>query len=112
MDIESALIEWLGANTSIPWSGDVPKGKPPFGTVERTGGGIKDVVIDSPMVAIQLWGTTRSEAKDLAIEVRKILPRFAYEPHVRKVSIQSIQNFPDDDGKKPRYQVVAEIKTS
>lgn len=112
MDIESALISWLNSSTPLEWHGEVPRGHPPFGTVERTGGGVKDVVIDSPMLAIQVWGKSRSEAKTLAYEVKNILPRFVYEPHIKKVSIQSIYNYPDETGNKARYQIVAEIKTA
>lgn len=111
MDIEATLIEWLSKNTDIEWHGNIPKRKPPFGTVERTGGGMSDVVIDSPMVAIQVWGESRSQAKKIAYEVKRILPRIVYEPRFKKATIQSLYNFPDDKGNKARYQIVAEFKT-
>ena len=110
VDIESRLVAWLNASTGIEWHGDVPERRPDeFGTLERTGGGISDVVIDSPEVALQVWAPTRSRAKDLAIEVCRVLPRFAYEPGIRKAVVDSAYNFPD--GKRARYQITAHFKT-
>ena len=112
VDIEAALIAWLPDKTGIPWHGDVPEDRPEqFGTVERTGGGISDVVIDSPTVALQLWGKSRSDAKNLAYKARDALPAFAYEPGVRKVEVETLYNFPDEKGNQARYQIIAHFKT-
>ena len=112
VDIEAALVAWLPAKTGIPWYGDVPKERPArFGTVERTGGGVSDIVIDSPTVAFQLWGMSRDEAKALAYKARDALPAFCSEPGVRKVRVEALYNFPDEKGNQARYQVIAHFKT-
>lgn len=112
VDIEARLVAWLPAATGLPWYGDVPKERPVrFGTVERTGGGMSDAVIDSPTVALQVWGASRSEAKSLAYAVRNALPSFAYEDGVRKVSVDSLYSFPDTEAHHARYQIVARFKT-
>lgn len=112
MDIEGALVAWLPGVTGIEWFGEVPRDRPDrFGTVERTGGGMSDVVVDSPMVALQLWGTSRDDAKELAYRARDALPAFVRERGVRKVAVNSLYNFPDEEGNKARYQLVAQFKT-
>lgn len=111
MNIENTLIVWLNENTEISWSTAVPKGEAPFGTLERTGGGISDVVIDSPMVALQVWGKTQEEANALAYSVRAVIPELVRVPGVCRVSINSMYNFPDEKGGRPRYQIVLDIKT-
>lgn len=112
-DIERALVEWLPAATGIEWYGDVPDPRPErFGTVERTGGPSgRDVVIDDPMVAIQVWGKSRSDAKDLALAVRDALPALAGHSGVKSVEITSLYNFPDQKGNNARYQLVAQFAT-
>lgn len=112
VDIEAALIAWLPSKTGITWYGDVPKDRPRrFGTVERTGGGVSDVVIDSPAVALQLWGTSRDDAKALAYAAKDALSAFRYEPGIRKVKVETLYNFPDEQGNQARYQIVAHFKT-
>lgn len=111
-NVEEILIRWLNANTSIDWFGDVPADRPKqFGTVERTGGGISDVVIDSPMIALQVWAESRDIASNLAYDVARIVPKFAYEDRICKVSINSIYNYPDPDSGSARYQIVVDMKT-
>lgn len=112
VDIEARLVAWLPAATGLSWYGDVPADRPAsFGTVERTGGGMSDRVVDSPTVALQVWGASRSEAKTLAYKVRDALPAFAYEDGVRKVGVDSLYSFPDVEGSHSRYQIVAHFKT-
>lgn len=111
-NIEEILIKWLNANTSIDWYGDVPADRPKrFGTIERTGGGISDVVIDSPMIALQVWAETRDIASNLAYKIAQIIPKVAYENNVCKASINSMYNYPDPDSGSARYQIVIDMKT-
>lgn len=112
VDIEARLRAWLATKTDFPWYGDAPAEFPEkFGTLERTGGGVNDIVIDSPTVALQVWAKSRSEAKTAAYMVVETLPSFAYEDGIRKVEINSVYNYPDDDRNHARYQIVAHFKT-
>ena len=112
MNVEASLIEWLNANTDFEWFGNVPLDRPEvFGTVERTGGGISDVVVDSPTVALQVWAPTRSAASEKAYEVARAIPGYARAKDVRSVSVNSIYNFPDLQGDLARYQLVLDITT-
>lgn len=110
MDIEAALVAWLAANTGHHVSTDVPNPRPEtLVSVERTGGGVTDLVMDNPTVAIQCWAPTRAQAAEMACGIRDMLPSFRYEAGIRRVEVNSIANFPAVDS--PRYQVVANIKT-
>lgn len=113
MDVELAVIEWLGGRIGVPVSAEVPKPRPDsFVTVERTGGGRSAAVVDSATLAIQCWGRTRYAASSLAREVDGALPDLAYEPGICRVGRASLYNFPDGEGGGGRYQIVAEIKTA
>lgn len=110
-DIESILAEYLSARLSVPVAADVPEDKPSsFVSFERTGGGFGSIVLDSPMVAVQCWADTRSEAKALAYEVDDLIRRMPGVYHnVADASRNSLYNFPDPNSRKARYQIVFEF---
>lgn len=113
LDIELALIEWMKGKLGIEAFADVPNHRPDeFVTVERTGGGRSDVIVDNPMIAVQCWAETRYRASRLATSVDSALNEFAYEPGILKVDRVSMHNFPDEKGSNARYQLVIELKTT
>lgn len=112
IDIEAKLIEWLNKRLDVAAYADVPASRPEqFITVERTGGGRDNVIIDRPTVAIQCWSTSRASAADLAYVVDDALPEFTQEPGINKARRTTIYNFPDEKG-NPRYQLVCELVTT
>lgn len=112
VDIEGRLIQWIEQTTGVATYAEVPNPRPDeFVTVERTGGARTDVVVDNPMLAIQCWSTSREAASRLARSIDSVLPSFAYEPRIYKVNRNSLYNFPDEQGKNARYQIVVQIKT-
>ena len=112
MDIEQTLIAWLSEKLQIPVSGDVPEDRPKkFLTVERTGGGDKNVAFEAPQIAIQCWAQTRYEAAKFADEVSDIMPDFSFEPHIHSVYKNSHYNFPDPDSRMGRYQILYQLVT-
>jgi hypothetical protein len=111
LNIEAALIAWLGVRCEVPVSADVPAKRPPaFITVERTGGPRENVVVDRPAIAIQCWAETRDKALQLAYSIDAILLGFTGVAGVNKVIRGSLYNFPD--GKNPRYQIVVDFVTT
>lgn len=111
VDIESLIVAWLNIHTDFHWSTDVPPKRPKvFGTVERTGGGVSNVVADSPTIALQVWAPTRNEACDRAREVARMVRLMRYERPVCRVDVESLYNFPDGDS--PRYQITAHFVTA
>lgn len=110
MDIESCLIAWineqsLGIEAFPSKPGD---GTKRCVTVERTGGD-DDGIIDHPTVAVQCWGDTMSDAKNIAYALKRtMLDGFADGRSVISCSCNSCGRFPSDKG-EPRYQVVFDI---
>ncbi|MDR2108914.1 MAG: hypothetical protein LBP28_05600 [Coriobacteriales bacterium] len=116
VNIEALLVSYLSTHFNVegvPVSTDVPAERPArFITLERTGGGRSARIIDSPAVAIQCWGVTRSDALFLANEVVWMLEKCEALSPVTSIEIDSMYNFPDLKGRHPRYQVVAHIVTA
>lgn len=106
--VEEEIIKWfvdLGydAHAVPPESGE------DFLTVERTGGGIVDM-IDHPLIALQYWAATRSEAEERAMAARHAaltgdLPRGVYKMEVNA----GPYSFADADGCNQRYQIVLDV---
>lgn len=110
MDIEAALMALLAEDTGWEWFGVKPTGNDRCGTVERTGGGISDMV-DSPMVALQVWGETWADAASMASRTAAAIPGLVNRSGVRSARVESIYKLPDYEGNRPRYQITAVFKT-
>lgn len=110
MDIEAALMRLLAEETGWEWFGVKPSGIDRCGTVERTGGGVSDC-IDSPMVALQVWGDTRTDACRMAMLTASAVPRLVNRDGIRSAKVESVYNLPDYEGNRPRYQITAVFKT-
>lgn len=77
-----------------------------FVTVERTGGPSASCV-DHPVIAIQTWADTESDAEALANDLRISLLYEGKPKGVRSISVNSgPYAFFDNNTGKPRYQLV------
>lgn len=108
--IESELVAFLkDALPDVYVAADVPADRPDyFITLERTGGGLDNVVRDTPTVAIQAWAPTRAEAMALAEDVRDAMDAFKYAPYICRCSLNGMYNYPTSHA-EPRYQLVYDI---
>lgn len=104
--VTEQFVTWL---TSLGYTASTYPAKtatPPFVTVERTGGGVADVV-DRPQIAVQAWAATEAEAEKLATDIRNEIVL-----HSRPYGVMSAfvdtgpYPFWDDSTGLPRYQIV------
>ena len=109
--VTEQLIKWLvqhGYKASSYPSADA---KPPFVTVERTGGSVADMV-DHPSVAIQTWADTEAEAEEMALNIRDALLLESRPFGVTHVSVNSgPYPFWDESTRYPRYQLALDLTT-
>ena len=107
--IEEAVRDWLvdmGYDAYVR----VPKDRPQkFVTVERTGGGVENMV-DYPLVAVQTWAQTQAEAEEDACAIRMValvgnLPEGVHSMRVNAGPYK----FYDEDSMMPRYQVLFNV---
>lgn len=92
---------------------DVPAGDPTkpirFVTVERTGGGERDLV-DRPVLAVQFWAEDRLAASQGANGLALLLEALpARIPLLGRCRVESIYNFPT--GREARYQLIVAAAT-
>ena len=80
-----------------------------FVTVERTGGGVSDMV-DRPSLAIQTWAKTEERAEDMANSIRYLLLTEAPPTGVHSVFINTgAYRFYDESTRLPRFQLVLDV---
>lgn len=105
------LIKWLADKGYKASTYPSDKDRPPFVTVDRTGGRVRDLV-DHPVVAIQTWAKTEAEAEEMAINIRDSL---LLEERPYGVSFVAVNSGPypfwDQSTRCPRYQIVLDITT-
>lgn len=106
--ITEQTVSWLralgyAASTYPPKSGDE------FVTVERTGGGVVDMV-DRPTIAVQAWAGTDTRAEEMANEIRLAATTGALPRGVHRMSVNAgPYPFWDEYTRLPRYQVVFDV---
>lgn len=101
--VEQSFVEWLGAK-GFAASTYPPDEGSEFVTVERTGGGVADL-IDHPTVAIQTWAQTAPRAEEMALAIRNAL--FTSRPYgVAHIAVDGLYPFYDESTRLPRYQIV------
>lgn len=116
-DIEAVLVRYLPPLVDVPVSTSVPKSRPAaFVTVERVGGGKRDLVTDQPLVVVQCWATEETDAADLGRITRAYVDALAQTAvdgdYVRAVrEVGGLQHFPDPVSGAPRYQFTVQIDT-
>jgi hypothetical protein len=106
--VTAAFINWLntyGYNAhSYP-----PDDGTEFVTVERTGGGVSDMV-DHPTIAVQTWAQTEERAEDMANEIRYLVLTEAPPNGVHGVVINTgPYRFYDEYTRLPRFQLVLDV---
>ena len=98
------FVTWLSDN-GYQASSYPPKTGNEFVTVERTGGGVVDMV-DRPSIAIQTWAKTETRAEEMANEIKELLMLGTLPYGVHHVSIDSgPYPFWDESTRLPRYQI-------
>jgi len=81
----------------------------PFVTVERTGGGVTDMV-DHPLMAIQTWAATEEDAEEMAVAIRNEALMGSVPEGVHRMEVNAgPYPFWDEDTRCPRYQVVFDV---
>lgn len=107
--IEEAVRNWL-VDMGFDAYVRVPKDRPQrFVTVERTGGGVADMV-DYPLIAIQTWAQTQAEAEEDASAIRMVALVGELPEGVHSMRVNSgPYKFYDESSMMPRYQVVFDV---
>lgn len=101
--VEQSFVEWL-SDRNYAASTHPPKEGTEFVTVERTSGGVIDM-LDHPTVAIQTWAQTAPRAEEMALSIRNAL--FYSRPEgVAHIQVDGLYPFWDEDTRLPRYQLV------
>lgn len=101
--VEQSFVEWL-ADRGYAASTYPPDDGTEFVTVERTSGGVIDM-IDHPTVAIQTWAQTAPRAEQMALSIRNAL--FYSRPEgVAHIQVDGLYPFWDESTRLPRYQLV------
>lgn len=102
--VTEAFINWLIARGYNAYSYPPATGTE-FVTVERTGGGVVDMV-DRPSMAIQTWAQTEERAEAMIIDIKVALLTRTLPIGVHSVSINSGgYRFYDEDTRLPRFQL-------
>ena len=107
--IEEAVRNWL-VDMGYAAYVRVPKDRPKrFVTVERTGGGVENMV-DYPLVAVQTWAQTQAEAEEDASAIRMVALVGNLPEGVHSMRVNSgPYKFYDEESMQPRYQVVFDV---
>ena len=101
--VEQSFVEWL-ADRNYAASTYPPEEGTEFVTVERTSGGVEDM-LDHPTVAIQTWAQTAPRAEEMALSIRNAL--FNSRPEgVAHIQVDGLYPFWDEETRLPRYQLV------
>ena len=107
MNIEEAVISYLEDALPVPVFADVPQDRPEsLVTVERIGGSLSSVVIDTAEIAVQSWEKTRFKASQLAGTVDAAMRKLPDEGAEIISAERSAgpYNHPDPDHSAARYQ--------
>lgn len=101
--VEQSFVEWLADNGYAASTYPSKEGSE-FVTVERTSGGVDDL-IDHPIMAIQTWAQTAPRAEQMALAIRNAL--FFSRPYgVASIHVDGLYPFWDEETRLPRYQLV------
>lgn len=107
--ITEQTVSWL---SGLGYAASTYPGKTaalPFVTVERTGGGVTDMV-DHPLMAIQTWAATEEDAEEMAVAIRNEALTGTVPHGVHRMEVNAgPYPFWDEDTRCPRYQVVFDV---
>ena len=113
-DVEAAAVTWLRnglGSLADKVATKVPATMPArMVRVSLTGGSRRDMVTDTVQLTVECWGPDESAASEMARRAQGLLfsvaGMTAGAVFVRRVeSVGGVQNFPDPDTSKPRYQL-------
>lgn len=104
-----SFIEWLLTKGYDAYSYP-PRDKAEFVTVERTSGGVVDMV-DHPTFALQTWAQTEPEAEETLLEIREMLVSGDVPAGFYKVEAESYYPWWDESTRYARYQLVLNCTT-
>lgn len=107
--VAAAMVSWL-SSLGYAASSRVPASTPAeLVTVERTGGGVADLV-DRPLVAVQCWAETDERAEALANEVRLALVSSRPPAGIHSVRVNAgPYQLNDPATRSPRYQLALDV---
>ena len=110
VNAETMIVQYLKRHLDEHVSTDVPPERPArFLTVERTGG-TETRFASRPMLAIQVWGGTRTECGNLAQKVKAVLFGLTSLTTVSDVQVMSLTDFPEPGQPAfQRYQIVIQV---
>ena len=104
------MLKWLAAQGYTAHTYPPRNAPSEFVTVERTGGGMADVV-DHPTIAVQTWAQSQARAEEMAILIRNaLLTSRPYGFYAAAVNSGPYPYFDDNTG-CARYQTVYECTT-
>ena len=73
-DATAALVWLLDLKLTVPVYSRVPAERPPeFVTAVRTGGTLRNFVVDSPIILVESWAATPDRAHDICAESRAVV---------------------------------------
>jgi len=103
--ITEEFVTWLAA-LGYAASTQPPKSGGEFVTVERTGGGVADMV-DHASIAVQAWASDEARAEEMANEVRLHALTGERPRGVHRIDVNAgPYPFWDESTRLPRYQLV------
>lgn len=106
--VTEEFIIWLSA-LGYDASTYPPKDGDEFVTIERTGGGVVDMV-DHPMIAVQAWAKSEPRAAEMADDIRFKAVTGELPRGVHRIDVNSgPYSFWDESTRLPRYQVVFDV---
>lgn len=107
-DITEACVSWLDG-MGLAASTYPPSDASTFVTVERTGGGMADM-IDHPVMAFQFWAPTEAAALALANSVRVAMDTGPWPEGVTNMRRNSgPYRWYDEATRLPRYQTLVDV---
>lgn len=109
MDIERVVAKRIMDETGIKTVLEVPATRPDeFVSVEMTGG-TNGRFMQTAILAIQTWATTRRRAAEMAVAVQHAVFNLTDEQNIFKATPGGAYRYPDPDSKSERYQINVDL---
>jgi len=108
--IEKVIIDYLNDNLgNVKAYAERPENPPEeFVLVEKTGGGIENLIYNS-LITVQSYSDTLLNTAQLNDRVVKILLNAIDCPEISRVDLNSSYNYTDTQEKRYRYQAVFDV---
>lgn len=104
-DATKIVIDVLDAALSVPVHAKIPESRPvSFVTVRRTGGPLRNMVVDDAQMTVSSWAASDFAAQDLAQTVRQALHAATETPGNGVIKITEFSGpYVDDDEMPSRH---------